>query len=243
MLLQIDRINTYYGHIQALKEVTLHVNPGEIVALVGANGAGKTTLLHTISGLLRARSGRILFQGQDITKARAAAIVRAGISHVPEHRQVFGTLSVYDNLLLGAYQRYRRDGRKAVQRDIEEIFDLFPRLRERKKQMAGTLSGGEQQMLAIGRGLMARPKLLLLDEPSLGLAPLIVRDLFQLIASLRDRGQTVLLVEQNARAALKLADRAYILETGRIVLEGNAHELLEDPRVQAAYLGGHALAA
>ncbi len=243
MLLQIDRINTYYGHIQALKEVTLHVNPGEIVALVGANGAGKTTLLHTISGLLRARSGRILFQGQDITKARAAAIVRAGISHVPEHRQVFGTLSVYDNLLLGAYQRYRRDGRKAVQRDIEEIFDLFPRLRERKKQMAGTLSGGEQQMLAIGRGLMARPKLLLLDEPSLGLAPLIVRDLFQMIASLQDRGQTVLLVEQNARAALKLADRAYILETGRIVLEGNAHELLEDPRVQAAYLGGHALAA
>ncbi len=242
MLLQIDRINTYYGRIQALKEVTLHVNPGEIVALVGANGAGKTTLLHTISGLLRARSGRILFQNQDITKARAAAIVRAGISHVPEHRQVFGTLSVYDNLLLGAYQRYRRDGRKAIQRDIEEVFELFPRLRERKKQMAGTLSGGEQQMLAIGRGLMARPRLLLLDEPSLGLAPLIVKDLFELIASLRDRGQTVLLVEQNARAALKLADRAYILETGRIVLEGDARELLEDPRVRAAYLGGHALA-
>ncbi len=243
MLLQIESINTYYGRIQALKDVSLHVNQGEIVALVGANGAGKTTLLHTISGLLQARTGRILFDGQEITRARAAQIVRAGISHVPERRQVFGALSVYDNLLLGAYQRYRRDGRKAVQKDIESVFELFPRLRERRKQMAGTLSGGEQQMLAIGRGLMARPKLLLLDEPSLGLAPLIVKDLFALIASLRDRGQTVLLVEQNARSALKLSDRAYVLETGRVVLDGPASELLEDPRVQAAYLGGHAVVA
>jgi branched-chain amino acid transport system ATP-binding protein len=242
MLLQIERINTYYGRIRALKDVSLQVNQGEIVALVGANGAGKTTLLNTISGLLRARTGHIHFDGRDITRARAAHIVRAGISHVPEHRQVFGTLSVYDNLLLGSYQRYRRDGRKAVQRDIEEVFELFPRLRERRKQMAGTLSGGEQQMLAIGRGLMARPKLLLLDEPSLGLAPLIVKHLFELIASLRERGQTVLLVEQNARAALKLADRAYVLETGRVVLEGEAAALLADPRVQAAYLG-HRVAA
>ncbi len=243
MLLEIDRINTFYGKIQALKSISLHVDPGEIVALVGANGAGKTTLLNTISGLLRARSGRILFDGQDITRRRAAQIVRAGVIHVPERRQVFGTLTVYDNLLLGAYQRYRRDGRKAVLRDMDHVFELFPRLKERRKQLAGTLSGGEQQMLAIGRGLMARPKLLLLDEPSLGLAPLIVKHLFELIASLRDEGQTVLLVEQNARAALKLADRAYVLETGRIVLEGDARELLEDPRVQAAYLGGHALAA
>ncbi|HHB91144.1 MAG TPA: ABC transporter ATP-binding protein [Anaerolineae bacterium] len=243
MLLEIDRINTFYGKIQALKSISLHVDPGEIVALVGANGAGKTTLLNTISGLLRARSGRILFDGQDITRRRAAQIVRAGVIHVPERRQVFGTLTVYDNLLLGAYQRYRRDGRKAVLRDMDHVFELFPRLKERRKQLAGTLSGGEQQMLAIGRGLMARPKLLLLDEPSLGLAPLIVKHLFELIASLRNEGQTVLLVEQNARAALKLADRAYVLETGRIVLEGDARELLEDPRVQAAYLGGHALAA
>ena len=243
MLLEIDRISTFYGKIQALKSISLHVDPGEIVALVGANGAGKTTLLNTISGLLRARSGRILFDGQDITRRRAAQIVRAGVIHVPERRQVFGTLTVYDNLLLGAYQRYRRDGRKAVLRDMDHVFELFPRLKERRKQLAGTLSGGEQQMLAIGRGLMARPKLLLLDEPSLGLAPLIVKHLFELIASLRDEGQTVLLVEQNARAALKLADRAYVLETGRIVLEGDARELLEDPRVQAAYLGGHALAA
>ena len=238
MLLQIDSISTYYGHIQALKSVSLHVNQGEIVALVGANGAGKTTLLNTISGLLRARSGRILFNGKDITRNSAASIVRAGISHVPERRQVFDTLTVYDNLLLGAYQRYRRDGRKAIERDIERVFELFPRLDERRKQMAGTLSGGEQQMLAIGRGIMAKPKVLLLDEPSLGLAPLIVKSLFEMIAALRDQGQTVLLVEQNARAALKLANRAYVIETGNVVLEGSAQDLLEDPRVQAAYLGG-----
>ncbi|NOX63861.1 MAG: ABC transporter ATP-binding protein [Chloroflexi bacterium] len=238
MLLQIDSISTYYGHIQALKDVSLHVNQGEIVALVGANGAGKTTLLNTISGLLRAREGRILFDGKEITRSSAAGIVRAGISHVPERRQVFDTLTVYDNLLLGAYQRYRRDGRKAIEKDIERVFELFPRLEERRKQMAGTLSGGEQQMLAIGRGVMARPKVLLLDEPSLGLAPLIVKSLFEMIAALRESGQTVLLVEQNARAALKLADRAYVLETGRVVLEGAAQDLLQDSRVQAAYLGG-----
>ncbi len=240
MLLEIQGVSTYYGQIQALKGVSLRVAQGEIVALVGANGAGKTTLLNTISGLLKARRGRILFDGQEITNRSPASIVRAGISHVPEHRQVFGSMTVYDNLLLGAYHRYRRAGRREVEEDIQRVFQIFPRLAERRKQLAGTLSGGEQQMLAIGRGLMARPKLILMDEPSLGLAPLLVKDLFEIIASLRDSEQTVLLVEQNARGALKLADRAYVLETGRVVLEGPAEELLRDPRVQAAYLGGKA---
>ncbi len=240
MLLEIQGVSTYYGQIQALKGVSLRVAQGEIVALVGANGAGKTTLLNTISGLLKARRGRILFDGQEITNRSPASIVRAGISHVPEHRQVFGSMTVYDNLLLGAYHRYRQAGRRRVEEDIQRVFQIFPRLAERRKQLAGTLSGGEQQMLAIGRGLMAKPKLILMDEPSLGLAPLLVKDLFEIIASLRDSEQTVLLVEQNARGALKLADRAYVLETGRVVLEGPAEDLLQDPRVQAAYLGGKA---
>ena len=243
MLLEIQGVSTYYGQIQALKGVSLQVAQGEIVALVGANGAGKTTLLNTISGLLKARRGRILFDGQEITNRNPASIVQAGISHVPEHRQVFGTMTVHDNLLLGAYHRYRRVGRKQVEQDIQRVFEIFPRLAERRKQLAGTLSGGEQQMLAIGRGLMARPKLILMDEPSLGLAPLLVKDLFQIIASLRDSQQTVLLVEQNARGALKLADRAYVLETGRVVLSGPSQELLQDERVQAAYLGGKAVLA
>lgn len=239
MLLELTAINTYYGQIRALKDVSLSVDTSEIVALVGANGAGKTTLLNTISGLLTARSGSVRFAGETITNASAAKIVSQGISHVPEHRQVFGDLPVHDNLLLGAYHRYRQVGRASVEQDIDWVYSIFPRLAERRTQLAGTMSGGEQQMLAVGRGMMARPQLMLFDEPSLGLAPLIVKELFRVIASLRDEGMTVLLVEQNARAALKLADRGYVLETGRVALEGQASALLEDPQVQAAYLGGN----
>ncbi|MDQ4074773.1 MAG: ABC transporter ATP-binding protein [Chloroflexota bacterium] len=238
MLLELQSVSTYYGRIQALKGVSLHVDEGEIVALVGANGAGKTTLLKTISGLLHPASGQIRFEGKDITYASPAEIVQVGISHVPEHRQVFGTMTVRDNLLLGAYQRYWRVGKQAVERDLERVYSIFPVLRERRKQLAGTMSGGEQQMLAIGRGMMARPKLMLFDEPSLGLAPLIVKDLFRVIADLREEGMTILLVEQNARAALRLADRGYVLETGEVALSGEADDLLSDKRVQEAYLGG-----
>ena len=237
-LLELKNLCTFYGQIQALEDVSLEVNQGEIIALVGANGAGKTTLLNTISGLLPAKSGSILFDGVELTRKSAAQIVQAGISHVPEHRQVFGDMTVHDNLLLGAYQRYRKAGMKKVETDIGWVYDVFPRLKERQGQYSRTMSGGEQQMLAIGRGMMARPKLMLFDEPSLGLAPLIVKDLFEVIASLRDDGMTILLVEQNARAALRLADRGYVLETGKVEVEGPADELLDDPRVQAAYLGG-----
>jgi branched-chain amino acid transport system ATP-binding protein len=238
MLLELNSVSSYYGQIQALKSISLHIAPGEIVALIGANGAGKTTLLNSISGLITPQEGRITFAGRDITRLNPVHIVGLGISHVPEHRQLFGTMTVYDNLLLGAYHRHRRSTQADLERDIGQVYDIFPILRERKTQLAGTLSGGEQQMLAIGRGLMAKPKLILLDEPSLGLAPLIAKDLFRVIASLRETGQTVLLVEQNARAALKLADRTYVVETGSITLEGAATDLLNDRRVQAAYLGG-----
>ncbi len=241
MLLDLNSVSSYYGQIQALKSISLHVNKGEIVALIGANGAGKTTLLNSISGLLTPRQGKITFGDREITRMNPVQIVGLGISHVPEHRQLFGTMTVYDNLLLGAYHRHRQSGRAGLERDVAQVYEVFPRLRERKTQLAGTLSGGEQQMLAIGRGLMAQPKLMLLDEPSLGLAPLIAKDLFAVIASLREAGQTVLLVEQNARAALRLADRAYVLETGSIFLEGTADDLLKDSRVQEAYLGGQQL--
>ena len=237
-MLEIKSISSYYGQIKALKSVSLHVESGEIVALIGANGAGKTTLLNSISGLLQPREGQIFFRGKETSKLSPIKIVGLGISHVPEHRQLFGTMTVYDNLILGAYHRYRQTSKKELAEDIQRIYDIFPILKERKEQLAGTLSGGEQQMLAIGRGLMAKPKLMLLDEPSLGLAPLITKELFRVIARVREEGQTVLLVEQNARAALKLADRAYVLETGSIILEGNAKEMLADERVQAAYLGG-----
>lgn len=237
MLLQVDAISSYYGQIQALKSISIHVERGEIVALIGANGAGKTTLLNNISGLMMPRTGRIAFDGRDITKLNAVKIVGLGISHVPEHRQLFGTMTVYENLLLGAYHRYRQTDQSTLARDVDQIYELFPTLRARQTQLAGTMSGGEQQMLAIGRGLMAKPKLILLDEPSLGLAPLIVKHVFAVISSLRAAGQTVLLVEQNAQAALKLADRAYVIETGRVAIEGKADELLVDKRVQAAYLG------
>ena len=237
-LLKLSNVNTFYDQIQALKDVSLEVNQGEIVALVGANGAGKTTLLNAISGLIPVKSGSINFDGAELTQKSAAQIVQAGISHVPEHRQVFGDMTVRDNLLLGAYQRYRQDGMRKVEADVEWVYSVFPRLQERQEQFSRTMSGGEQQMLAIGRGMMARPKLMLFDEPSLGLAPLIVKDLFEVIAQLREDGMTILLVEQNARAALRQADRGYVLETGSVELEGEAEALLEDDRVQKAYLGG-----
>jgi len=237
MLLEAEHVSTFYGQIRALNNVHLQVNEGEIVAIIGANGAGKTTLLNTICGVHPPKEGRVIFGDQDITRLPAEQIVRLGISHVPERRQVFGTMSTLDNLILGAYHRYGREKKGDIEADIEYVFQLFPILKKRQKQMAGTLSGGEQQMLAIGRGLMARPKLLLLDEPSLGLAPLLVREIFRVMAELREHGTTILLVEQNARAALRIADRAYVLETGKVALEGTAQELLADERVQSAYLG------
>jgi branched-chain amino acid transport system ATP-binding protein len=236
-LLRLEKVNTYYGSIQALREISLEVREGEIVAVIGANGAGKTTLLNTISGLVPARSGQILFEGQPITNLPPDKIVRLGITQVPERRQVFSTMTVLDNLILGAYHRYGRDNKEEIEKDLEFVFEIFPRLKERVKQAAGTLSGGEQQMLALGRGWMAKPKLLLMDEPSLGLAPLLAKEIFRVSAELRAHGTTLLLVEQNARAALELADRCYVLETGTVVLEGCPEDLMADERVQRAYLG------
>jgi branched-chain amino acid transport system ATP-binding protein len=238
-MLQIKTINTYYGQVHALKNVSLHLAPGEIVALIGANGAGKTTILNTLSGLTPAESGEIIFAGESIQQLAPERIVRLGMAQVPEGRQVFKPLSVEDNLELGAYLRYRaREGGEEIRKDLQEIYDTFPRLYERRRQAAGTLSGGEQQMLAMGRALMSRPRLLLLDEPSMGLAPLIVQEIFKVIDELRrTRQTTILLVEQNARAALKLADRGYVLETGKVILEGAGATLLENREVQRAYLG------
>jgi len=233
----VDRLNAYYGRVRALRDLSLSVAEGEIVAVIGPNGAGKTTLLNTISGVVPAQSGEITFEGQPIAHLSTDKIVRLGISQVPERRQIFGTMSVLDNLILGAYHRYRRDGKAAIDRDLEFVFEIFPRLKDRIKQEAGTMSGGEQQMLALGRAWMARPRLLLMDEPSLGLAPLIVREILRVSAELRNRGMTILIVEQNARAALDLADRAYVMEAGEVVLTGLADELAADARVQAAYLG------
>jgi len=238
--LSVAGVSSFYGRIRALDGVSLEVGEGEIVALIGANGAGKTTLLRTVSGMMRAREGEVKFDGERITRLGAERIVARGMSHVPENRQLFSTMTVDENLVLGAYRRYRRAGRDAIDADMEKIFDIFPILKERREQQAGTLSGGQQQMLAIARGLMAQPKLMLLDEPSLGLAPLVVKELFGIIRKLRDDGVTVLLVEQNAHAALKLADRGYLMEVGRVVLDGAAEDLLEDDRVHAAYLGGAA---
>jgi branched-chain amino acid transport system ATP-binding protein len=238
MLLDIRDINTYYGNIHALKGISLQVEQGEIVTVIGANGAGKTTLLNTISGVLHPATGEVLFDDKSIGKMSPDKVVRVGISQVPERRQVFSTLNVLDNLLLGAYLRHGREPKEEIQKDLDFVFDIFPVLRERQKQTGGTLSGGEQQMLALGRGLMAKPKLLLLDEPSLGLAPLLVREIFRVAGELREHGTTILLVEQNARAALRLADRGYVLETGKVVVEGTSEELLGDERVQEAYLGG-----
>ncbi|MSM38398.1 MAG: ATP-binding cassette domain-containing protein [Geobacter sp.] len=239
-MLKVKNVNTYYGKVHALKNVTLHLDQGEIVALIGANGAGKTTMLNTLSGVCPPEGGSIIqLLGQPIAGMAPDRVVKIGISQVPEGRQVFKGLTVADNLEMGAYLRFRgREGKDLIRQDMRHIYELFPRLEERRKQMAGTLSGGEQQMLAIGRALMAKPKLLLLDEPSMGLAPLVVQEIFNVIERLRkDEGTTVLLVEQNAKAALKMADRGYVLETGKVILEGVSSELLENKEVQRAYLG------
>ena len=235
-MLKVEDINVYYGNIQALKGISFHIEEGEIVTLIGANGAGKSTLLKTVSGLLKPKQGQIIYQGNSIGGKAAQAIVRQGISHVPEGRRVFANMSVEENLQLGAYLRKDRAG---IREDMEKVFDLFPRLKERLKQPAGTLSGGEQQMLAMGRALMAKPKLLLLDEPSMGLAPLLVKTIFRIIEEINATGTTILLVEQNANLALSIADRAYVVETGNIVLSGSAAELTSSEQVKMAYLGGH----
>src|ERR1039457_3876427 len=236
-MLRLKNVTTYYGKVHALKNVSLHLAEGEIVTLIGANGAGKTTILNTISGVTPSSGGEIKFQKEPIQSLPVDRIVKLGVSQVPEGRQVFKPLSVEDNLELGAYLRYRnREAKEEIVKSMEDIFRLFPRLEERRNQLAGTLSGGEQQMLAIGRALMAKPKLLLLDEPSMGLAPLIVQEIFRVIETLRrEQGTTVLLVEQNAKAALRLADRGYVLETGKVILEGVASELLENKEVERAY--------
>jgi len=233
--LAVENLDVYYGAVHALKGVSLHVEAGEVVTLIGANGAGKTTLLRTISGIVPARSGRITFEGKDITKLPAHEIVGLGVSQSPEGRMVFANLSVEDNLELGAYRRRDREG---IKKDREQVYQLFPRLLERRRQLSGTLSGGEQQMLAMGRALMSRPRVLLLDEPSLGIAPLLVRDIFKTIGEINRQGTTVLLVEQNAHMALGIAQRGYVLETGRVVLEDTAAALAANDEVRAAYLGG-----
>jgi branched-chain amino acid transport system ATP-binding protein len=236
-MLKVESVSSFYGAIQALRNVSLHVSQGEMVALLGANGAGKSTLMKAISGLHPLAKGRLLFNGQDIAGLAAERIIRLGVGQVPEGRQIFAPLSVLDNLILGAYVRFRGDGKKEVFKDLDSIWEMFPVMKERQKQRAGTLSGGEQQMVAIGRAMMSKPKLLLLDEPSLGLAPLVVGGIFQAIRVLRDRGTTILLVEQNAKAALKVADRGYVMETGRIILDGETEDLLNNKEVQRAYLG------
>lgn len=234
-MLRIEQIDVYYGAIQALKNLSLEVDRGSIVTLIGANGAGKTSTLKTISGLIKPRNGSIEFNGKEISRLSPEKVVEMGISQVPEGRRVFPQMSVQENLDMGAY--LRRD-KKDMQTDMENVFARFPRLRERSHQMAGTLSGGEQQMLAIGRALMARPQLLLMDEPSMGLAPLLVKEIFEIIQDINKRGTTILLVEQNAKMALSIADKAYVIETGAIVLEGEAKNLLESEEVKKAYLGG-----
>jgi branched-chain amino acid transport system ATP-binding protein len=237
-MLKIKSLHTYYGNIHALKGVSVHVRAGEMVALIGANGAGKTTLLNSICGLVRANKGSVEFEGANITSLPAEVIVQKGIALVPEGRQIFSTLTVEANLQMGGFIHRRH--REQIDEDMRRFLERFPILAERRNQLAGTLSGGEQQMLAISRALMARPKLLVLDEPSMGLAPLVVRDIFDIIQELRAEGRTILLIEQNARAALRIADRGYVLETGKVVLEGEGRFLLEHREVQRAYLGkGH----
>jgi branched-chain amino acid transport system ATP-binding protein len=233
-MLVVRNLEAYYDSIQALKGLSLHVSRGEVVCLIGANGAGKTTMLHAVSGLLKQIRGEILLENKSIVNMPAEKIVRLGVGHSPEGRLIFPTLSVPDNLRLGAYTRSDKPG---IKQDMEWVFELFPRLSERKNQLAGTLSGGEQQMLAFGRALMGRPRILLLDEPSSGLAPLIIKEIFAVIALLKKEGKTILLVEQNAKLALACADRGYVLETGKIVLSGTSAELAHSPDVQRAYLG------
>ena len=234
-MLKVNEIDVYYGAIHALKKMSLEVEQGTIVTLIGANGAGKTTTLKTISGILRPKSGTITYKDKDITKVAPEKIVSLGISQVPEGRRIFPTMTVLENLEMGAY--LRKD-KKEIIKDMDNVFGRFPRLMERRKQMAGTLSGGEQQMLAIGRALMARPELMLMDEPSMGLAPLLVKEIFEIIKDINSRGTTILLVEQNANMALSVADKAYVIETGEIVLQGTAEQLMKSEEVKKAYLGG-----
>ena len=233
-MLEVKDLEVYYGMIQAIKGISFEVNQGEVIALIGANGAGKTTTLHTITGLLSPKKGSVLFEGQDITKVPAHKIVSMGMAHVPEGRRVFSQLSVYENLKLGAYTRKDRSN---IDKELQSIYERFPRLADRKNQLAGTLSGGEQQMLAMGRALMSKPSIVLMDEPSMGLSPILVNEIFDIIESISKSGTTVLLVEQNAKKALSIADRAYVLETGKVVLEGDAKDLLENDSIKKAYLG------
>ena len=234
-MLNLDKINVYYGAIHAIKDISIEVNEGEIVTLIGANGAGKSTTLRTISGLLKPKTGTVKFEGQDIEGLPAQGIVSLGISQVPEGRRVFANMTVMENLELGAYLR---SDKKEIKEDLKSVFERFPRLAERRGQLSGTLSGGEQQMLAMGRALMSRPRLLLLDEPSMGLAPLLVKEIFSIIKEINASGTTVLLVEQNANMALSIAHKAYVIETGRIILSGDAKELAASEEVRKAYLGG-----
>jgi branched-chain amino acid transport system ATP-binding protein len=236
MLLEVKDLNVYYGAIHALQGISFHVDEGEIVTLIGANGAGKSTTLLTISGLLRARSGYMRFRDQDLTLAQAQDIVRQGIVQVPEGRKIFAPLTVMENLEMGAYTR---SDKAEIQASLDRVFRSLPRLKERLKQLGGTLSGGEQQMLAIGRALMAKPTLLLMDEPSMGLSPVLVEEVFNIIQDINSQGTSILLVEQNAQMALSVANRAYVLETGRVILEGDAPDVLHNPQVIEAYLGGH----
>jgi branched-chain amino acid transport system ATP-binding protein len=234
MLLEVDNLNVYYGAIHALQGVSFNVEEGEIVTLIGANGAGKSTTLRTISGLLQPRTGSIKFKGKEISTTPAEQIVRLGISQVPEGRKIFAPLTVRENLMMGAYTRTDKN---EIEQSMQLVFSSFPRLKERIDQLGGTLSGGEQQMLATGRGLMSKPSLLLLDEPSMGLSPILVEEIFRIIQEINKQGTTILLVEQNALMALSISHRAYVLETGRIVLSGDAHEVAENPQVKSAYLG------
>ena len=233
-MLEVGDLQVYYGMIHAIKGISFDVNQGEVIALIGANGAGKTTTLHTITGLLAPKSGSVLFEGKDITKVPAHKIVSMGMAHVPEGRRVFAELSVYENLKMGAYTR---KDKKEIEESLANVYKRFPRLEERKNQMAGTLSGGEQQMLAMGRALMSKPKIILMDEPSMGLSPIFVNEIFDIIRAVSESGTTVLLVEQNAKKALSISDRAYVLETGTITMSGKAKDLLEDEAVKKAYLG------
>lgn len=233
-MLELKNVNVAYGAIHAIHDVSLKVNDGEIVSLIGANGAGKTTILHTITGLKKAMSGTIEYNGKDLTKIDPSKIITLGMAHVPEGRHIFPDMTVAENLQMGAYIS---NDKSAIAASIEDVYHKFPRLNERKKQLAGTLSGGEQQMLAVGRALMSHPDIILMDEPSMGLSPLLVKEIFKIIEEVHKQGITVLLVEQNAKMALSIADRAYVLETGKISMEGNAKELLNDPKVKKAYLG------
>jgi len=233
-LLKVENLHVYYGMIQALKGISFEVKKGEIVSLIGANGAGKTTTLHTVTGLLRPKQGSVSYKGTDITHIPAHKIVSMGMAHVPEGRRIFQNLSVYDNLLLGAYTQKDKD---KVEQIMTQVFEQFPRLKERKRQLAGTLSGGEQQMLAMGRALLSDPEMIVMDEPSMGLSPLLVSEVFDIIKTFREAGKTVLLVEQNAKKAMTISDRVYVLETGSIMTEGAASELINDERIKKAYLG------